>query len=413
MKAAIHPLHGRPAALTLPIGKISLVFGIFLSGFVANEPAPYELFMVAIIPIWFLFGLRISANSGFLCALLVLFNVGGLLSLTTMNHIGSDDALYMAVSLFLAMTAVFYAAIVEDKWRYLPLIFNAYLASAVVTASLGILGYFDAIPNGETFTLYGRAKGAFQDPNVFGPFLILPCCYLVYRMLMGPLVAMPWRLAALMLLSFGVFLSFSRASWGLYVLSMGMLVFLLLLKERSQRLRLRVFLVALFGFTAVLLAVMVALQFDQVSELFASRAQLQEYDTSRLGRFARYGLGFELAIQKPLGIGALTFGTTYGGDTHNIWLKALLDYGWIGFVAFFALTVWTLAIGFRCLLRERPWQPFLLCAYTVFLGHILIASFIDVDHWRHFYLIIGIIWGCVGLEQRYQRERAATIKTET
>jgi hypothetical protein len=28
---------------------------------------------------------------------------------------------------------------------------------------------------------------------------------------------------------------------------------------------------------------------------------------------------------------------------------------------------------------------------------------IDTDHWRHFYLLLGLIWGGMGLEYRHQR----------
>ncbi len=394
---------------TPAIGKVCLAIGAFLAGFVINEPAPYELFMVGLIAIWFLFGLKISANSAFLLSLVVLMSIGGMLSLTTMSELGTDGPLYMAVTLFLGLSAVFFAAVIEDDGDRLPIIFKAYLAGALLTGLIGILAYFDAIPGSENYTRYGRAKGAFQDPNVFGPFLILPCCFLFHQMMIGRLSGMAWRLAALAVLSFAIFLSFSRAAWGLYALCMAFLVFLMLLKERSQRLRLRIFLVALFGFATLVVGLAVAVQFDQVAELFSTRAQLvHEYDTSRFGRFARYGLGLDLAIQRPLGLGPLGFGAIYGEDTHNIWLKMLLDYGWIGFFAFLSLVIWTLAIGFRCLLRDRPWQPYFVCTYTVFVGHILMATFIDIDHWRHFYILLGIIWGCVGLEQRYQRDRSTT-----
>jgi O-antigen ligase len=401
--ALTHQHHSQVAGPA--VGKFFIAIGAFLSGFVIREPAPYELYMVALIAIWFLFGLKISANSAILLTLLVIFNIGGMLSLTTMNELGADPPLYMAISLFLGLSAVFFAAVIEDDGGRLPTIFTAYLFGALITALIGILGYFDAIPSAEIFTRYGRAMGVFQDPNVFGPFLVLPCCFLVHQILTGKLTALPFRLIALLILTLGVFLSFSRAAWGLYTFCMGLLIFLMLLKERSQLFRLRIFLLGMIGFLLISLALVIALQFEQVSELFFARAQLvQDYDSAQFGRFARYGLGFELALEKPLGIGPVVFGTIYGEDTHNIWLKALLDYGWLGFAAFLTLTIWTLIAGFKCLLRDRPWQPYLVCIYTVFLGHILIGAVIDIDHWRHFYILLGVIWGCVGLEQRHQRK---------
>jgi O-antigen ligase len=159
----------------------------------------------------------------------------------------------------------------------------------------------------------------------------------------------------------------------------------------------------------VLLAValLVALQIPAVSELFTARAQLvQDYDSARLGRFARFGIGFLMAMEHPFGIGPLVFGQMLGEDTHNIWLKALLDYGWLGFASYVVLIGWTLASGFRILFRNRPWQPYVLCAYVVFVGHIALGTVIDTDHWRHFYLLLGLIWGGMGLEYRYQRGAA-------
>jgi hypothetical protein len=146
-----------------------------------------------------------------------------------------------------------------------------------------------------------------------------------------------------------------------------------------------------------------------MDEFFRSRAQLeQSYDAGRLGRFARYGYGAAMALEHPLGIGALNFGRIFGEDTHDIWLKTLLDYSWLGFAAFLGLVIWTLAAGFRILFRDRPWQPYLLCAYVVFVAHLGLGTIIDIDHWRHVYMLFGLIWGAIALERRHQKTMART-----
>ena len=151
---------------------------------------------------------------------------------------------------------------------------------------------------------------------------------------------------------------------------------------------------------------LLALQFDAVYEMFEQRAKVvQEYDGAQLGRFARHAIGFEWALENPLGIGPLEFGLTLGEDTHNIWVKALMDYGWIGFFTYMTMTIATFVGGAKLLGRVRPWQPYLQCLYATFAGHILIAWVIDIDHWRHVYLIIGLIWGCMALEARHQFNR--------
>lgn len=394
------------------IASMAVCAGVFLSGFVIREPAPYELFMVAMIAVWACFGLKFPRSIMPLLVLLVLFNLGGLIAMSQMEKL-YETPLYLAVTLFLSFTAVFYAAIIRTNPDYFRYIFNAYVAAAVVTTLLGIAGYFSLFPGAEIFTRYGRATGAFQDPNVFGPYLVMPALYLIYRMLIGRTIDLPLLAVPLLIIFAGAFLSFSRGAWGLFAVTIALLVGALFLQNTSGRIRLRILIVSVMAFVLLTVATLIALQIPSIAELFTSRAKLvQDYDSWRLGRFARHALGFLLAMEKPAGIGALEFGREFGEDTHNIWLKALLDYSWLGFISYLTLTFWTLASGFRILFRERPWQPYLLCAYIAFTGHILLGALIDMDHWRHFYLLLGLVWGGIALERRHQSAQNGTAPTE-
>lgn len=390
------------AKLIALISSGAVGLGVLLSGFVINEPAPYELYMAGLIAIWALFGLRLSRSVVPLLVLLVTFNIGGMISMSQMSDL-MNTPLYLAVSLFLAFTAVFFAAVTEMQPGLYRVIFLAYVIAAVSTSLLGILGYFHAFPGADIFTKYERAAGAFQDPNVFGPFLALPGIYLLHRLLTGSPAKMLIYAVPLLIIVGGIFFSFSRGAWGLFGASAILLTGALFLQSSSGRFRLRIVVMSVAAFLFLALALLVALQIPSVSELFTARAQLaQDYDSARLGRFARYGIGFMLALEKPFGIGPLVFGQIYGEDTHDIWLKALMDYGWLGFVSWLTMICWTLAGGFRILFRDRPWQPYVLCAYVVLIGHIALGTFIDTDHWRHFYLLLGLIWGGIGLEYRHQ-----------
>ncbi|RFZ88377.1 hypothetical protein D0Y60_10690 [Shinella sp. WSJ-2] len=378
--------------------------GVFLSGFVISEPAPYEVFMAGLIGLWAIVGLRISRYIAPLVVLILLFNVGGMLSLTVLDDL-SIGPMYIAVSLFLALSSIFFASIVEAKHERLELIFRAWVASAIITSLLGILGYFHAFPGSEAFTLYDRAKGAFQDPNVFGPFLVAPSLYLVHGLLAGRILGAPLKIIGLLILALGLFLSFSRAAWGLYLFSVVALVFIMLLKERTGAFRLKILVLSLSAAGMMILALIVALQFDKVSDLFSSRTQLvQEYDGGHLGRFDRHRIGFLMAMEKPLGIGPMTFSKIFPEDEHNIWLKSLTTYGWLGFACYFTLIISSLWAGFKLLLRNRPWQPYLMIAFITVVGHTAIGFVIDTDHWRHAYLQIGVLWGCIALEKRHNRK---------
>lgn len=384
-----------------------LAFGVFLSGFVISEPAPYELIMVVQVAIWFLLGLRISRTVCLLLALLLVFNIGGLFSLTVMKDM-SGAPMYIAVSIFLALSSVFYAAIIEDDPGRFALIFRAWVVAAIITALLGILGYFNAFPGAHIFTRYDRAMGAFQDPNVFGPYLIAPILYMVYRLLTGRILAAPFLIAGILVLVLGVFLSFSRAAWGLLLFSGVALVIVMLLKERTTTFRLKILTISAIAAVVLILALVIALQIPQVSDLFTNRARLvQEYDGARFGRFERHRIGFLMAMERPLGMGPMAFGKIYGEDEHNIWLKSLTTYGWLG-AATYQIMIWsTIWMGFRYLLRERPWQPYMMICWVMILGHALIGNVIDTDHWRHFYLLLGLLWGCFALEHRHMRRQRA------
>lgn len=390
-------------ALAAIFGGFAIWLGAFLSGFVINEPAPYELFMALLIAVWVLMGLKIPASIAPLIIFVMLFNVGGIVSMMVMPD-WHEGLIYVAVSFFLGFTAIFFASVVANKPDRLRLIFSGYLFAAVITSILGILGYFNAFPGAEIFTRFGRAKGAFQDPNVFAPFLVLPAIYCLHELLTKPFMRVLPQIFALVIISAAIFLSFSRGGWGLLALSGFMLVIALLITNRSSAFRLRIFILSISALIVFALILLVALQFDSVRDVFLNRARLiQDYDGARLGRFARHIIGYQLAMEKPFGIGTLQFGLIYGEDTHNIWLKALLEYSWLGFAAYVTLVVWTLGAGFKILFRNRPWQPMLLCAYIVFFGHLLLGNIIDTDHWRHFYLLLGIVWGCVALEHKHQR----------
>ncbi len=177
------------AALQMVVSWV-LGFGVFLSGFVISEPAPYEVLMVDRLPSGSCSDCASHAPFAPLLALLLAFNIGGMLALTVMNEILTEQFLYVFVSVFLALTAVFYAAVIEDRHQRLVLIFRAWVAAAILTGMLGILGYFHAFPVPKP-SPYDRAMGAFQDPNVFGPFLVAPMLYLLHGLLKGKLAEAP------------------------------------------------------------------------------------------------------------------------------------------------------------------------------------------------------------------------------
>jgi hypothetical protein len=170
--------------------------------------------------------------------------------------------------------------------------------------------------------------------------------------------------------------------------------------------------VAYVGLAAILLVVLAAilLNLPATSSLFLDRAQfVQNYDAGALGRFDRQQLGFMLAFERPFGVGPYEFGNLFGADEHNMWLKGFMVYGWLGGLSYIALAVWTLIISFPLLFKRRPWQGIVVCAFAVFLGQLLIHNVIDNDHWRHLYLIYGVLWGAYAAERLQRRREQPTL----
>ena len=152
-----------------------------------------------------------------------------------------------------------------------------------------------------------------------------------------------------------------------------------------------------------------ALSFEAVSSLFSERARLvQSYDGARFGRFARYAYGLEWIMEKPLGYGFGKSRETFGEDTHNVYIKSFLVYGWLGGIAYLGLVGTTIYAGFKNILKERPWQGYLQACLIVIVGHAMVGLVVDTDRWRHLYMIYGLTWGMIAAEriwQYHQRQR--------
>jgi hypothetical protein len=72
-----------------------------------------------------------------------------------------------------------------------------------------------------------------------------------------------------------------------------------------------------------------------------------------------------------------------------------------------------LAVGLRTALVRTVWQPYLITAFAAFVGEVLEGFVIDTDHWRHFFLLLGLVWGLAAATVRCLRESAVPPETAT
>jgi hypothetical protein len=360
------------------------------------EPSPYELVTLGASVIFFATGLRLRLVFMPLLLLLVALNIGysiGAIPVMDTPNVGN----WIATSWYMAVTVMFFAMVLSDDTEArLDMLRRGLIVGGMIAALAGIAGYFNLVPGGrDLLTLYDRARGTFKDPNVLGAFLVLPALMTFQRMLTGRLSSALNAAILLLVMLAALFLSFSRAAWGQFAFAAMLLMAITFATSRAPSERLRIALIAILGMLVALLLVVALLSIGQVADLFKERATFdQNYDLGHLGRFGRYILGFDLMLDRPLGIGPLQFSKGYfSEDPHNTFLNTFMSGGWLGGLAYLSLTLVTAFRGLRFVFVRTPWQPTYHVVYAAFLGVAGESAIIDIDHWRHYFLILGALWG--------------------
>lgn len=382
-------------------------------GVVFVEPSPYELAFALAFLVFVVGGMRMGAGAVVMIALLMIFNVGGLFSLIPFMHDG-DAVMFIAISFYLAITSAFLAAVIQNDSRArLEALKWGCVCGAVIASTAGILGYFNVAGLGSAFTLFGRASGTFKDPNVLGTFVILPLVLLAQDILTSRRLK-PAALAAFAIILFGgVFLSFSRGAWGHAVISVALMVALTFLLTAGARLRRRIVALSIAGAGLMAVGLVALLSIDAVGSMFEQRASLnQSYDVGATGRFGRYARALPELLERPAGYGPLQFRHFWVEDPHNVYLNAFASYGWLGGVAYLTLIGATLVVGWRSVTMAGPTQPFAIAVWSTLFVQILQGFTIDTDHWRHFYLMLGLTWGLFDIGRRRESRAPAVAARE-
>jgi len=384
----------------------------FAGAFVFIEPSPYEIVGLASMLLFGLTGMSLRPALMPLALMLILLNIGYAIAVVQVSD-QSKPVTWVWISIFLAVTAIFYAAILSSSTAArLDHLLHGYLAAALIAAAAGIVAYFHLLGSlSDPFMLYGRARGTFNDPNVLGAFLVLPAALLFQRVLIGRTSAVVGNGILLLVLLAGLLLTFSRAAWGQFALVALVVMGLSIVTARSAKSRIRIVSIAIMGAVMGAIFLGALLSIHQVADLFNERATLdQSYDVGHFGRFGRYVLGAELGLDRPFGIGPLQFSSFFGEDPHNSYLNAFMSGGWLSGFAYLTLTAVTLATATRFLRADTPWRSSYQLIYAAYLGVAVESAIIDIDHWRHYFLILGALWGLMVASRPYMAARMANCR---
>jgi O-antigen ligase len=377
------------ALLALAVGRphAAVGLGIVLMGVVVVEPAPTDAVFLVVIAVAMASG-RFSTRNipGPVFVLL-----GAIVALNLLSSVQVGDVqravIYFGITAYLMMFGVWLPGYVTSA-RRARLLVRAYLAAAVASAAAAVLAILGIAPGSNLLVADGRATALFQDPNVFGPFLI-PAALVVIeemlhpRLLRSRLLGKALMLAALVL---GVLFSYSRGAWlnlGIGLVVMGTV---LVMRRGGGRRA-----IALLGVAVALAAVAGAIVVASGSSGFlAERAGSHQYDTER---FAGQRASLRSARAYPFGAGPGQFEHLAGISAHSTYARALGEQGFPGLLAVLGLLAVTLAYAAGNAVRGQSTYGIgsaaLLAAWC---GLLVSSAFVDTLHWRHLWVVAALIW---------------------
>ncbi len=381
---------------------------IALSGIVFSEPAPVDAMSIGLVLLLPVLGMTRQTPWlwGGLAAWLTVAAFGYIGAMQSLDT--AEATTHISVSLYLYIACGLFAAfIAKSPETHTRLLLNAYLVAALVAASAAVIGYLDLLPGAYAMlTRYDRASGTFKDPNVLGPFLFAGLLIALHLWLTRPThKGLPSLLAA-MVITLAILLSFSRGAWAFAGVAMAIYSVLFFITAQRNRDRLKIAMLVVAGTAMTGLVVLAALQSPAVSSLIEQRASLtQPYDEGPEGRFGGQMKALNLILDHPLGIGGQAF-THYfhHEEAHNTYLTAGLNGGWIGGLTYFLICAITLALGWRHALVPTKTQRLFFIAYAALAANLMEGAIIDTDHWRHLYLLFGIVWGLMAADTRPVRK---------
>jgi hypothetical protein len=375
---------------------------IFFACFAFSDTSPYDLIALPTMALWAVLGIRLHRGVLPLMGLLILYLAAIVMAL--IPYLDEAFPLTWTIQLiYLALTCLFFAMLFSDETQgRMELALRAYTASCVFSAGLGIVGYLDLIGIEDLFYKYGRASGTFQDPNVFGSFLTLGALYLMHGLLNGtarrPLLA----LAGLLVILAGIFLSFSRGSWGGTVVAVLVMVVSVYAATPSVRLRRRIVLLTLVTLGLGLVAIVGLLSVDHVAKMFETRAAVtQDYDEGETGRFGNQIRGIGMLPSLPFGMGPMHWRLIFGLEPHNSYIGSFANGGWLGGAVFIGIVLATGFVGFRLLARPSPYRAHAQIVWPALLMFFLQALQIDIEKWRHVYMMLGMVWALEAARLRW------------
>jgi O-Antigen ligase len=402
---------GQFSALAQRLLNLVLFITVLTSSIAFIEPSPHDGLMMLLLVLCV--GARVHFDRKLipLLLLLVVWLVGGLFSLIQVGD-QTKDIQYTGTSIYLGVAGVMFACLFCDgNVRRLAILRRGYILAALIATAAGYIGFFHLLPGADIFLDNDRVSATFKDPNVYGPFLIFPILWLLIGFLVRGIRLLD--VAVLMVLLGGLLLSFSRGAWGHFAVSALIGIVIVLAVTPDPRMRARIIVLGFLAAVVAALLLTAAASIGSVHDMIVERAKaVQPYDVGPGGRFWQQQLALSTILDNPNGLGPFEFNRIFGVQQHNVYMQGFLVYGWLGGAAYLALVAITLVFGLVTVAVPTPWQYYLITAYAVFVGEAFEGLIVDTDHWRHFFLVLGMVWGLGVATINFRRREAHGFATD-
>jgi O-antigen ligase len=305
---------------------------------------------------------------------------------SSLRFLDDDEVTYQITKISFATSIGLGASLLAAHWSgaKLRLFLRIWIFGALIAATLGIVGFAGGV---EDFVWDGRAKGLFDDPNMYGAYLLPGILACVHALLTGE-GRRGYHVLGGLWLTLGLLLSFSRVA-----IAAGLVLVALQLVILNRRALARTLVYGAGTVVAVLvLGLIAAIFIDGFDDKVLDRFTLaKDYDLGAQGRLGRYVGSIAFILSFPGGLGLLQYERMFPEPIHNIWISSFMNYGWTAGFAFTVLMIFAVVNAVRTYRLTRDQ----ICL-TILFAWVAIASCAmlhEAERWRHLWLMTGLVWG--------------------
>jgi O-antigen ligase len=418
MTIATEKMRARPSRFSLETIRTTCISAIFISSFfVKFEPALADLFSFIALILFATSGLNFARSFAVPLLFMIIYLLAGVVSAIGIDRPVvapySDQPLqYSMVTAYISMVAILVAAYVaaDPSRRYLQ-IERAWWIGATFGSILGLLVYLGIKPLVTVISAIGEAPntgyafrvvGGYKDPNVFSTWLVFPVVSMVQALALGRLRISVWSVSCLLLNTLALLLAFSRGAWFDVAVASFLTIGLSILLTPSLRQRRYVLLLGIGGAFLIVILLAGLLSIPSINAAFLDRFVLvKSYDAGETGRFGNQLNSIPMLLRMPMGLGAYQFEQIFGEAPHNTFLNSFASGGWIGGISYILWCLCTFYMGIKTVFTRSPYQAFAVPVVATFIVMTLQGLQIDNEHWRHWFWMMGLIWGLFAAMQNY------------